>query len=59
MVSLLELEYAAAALFGLAVVVAGWGVASWLRTRKEKEIELRRKLYIEEQKRKKGWSDHV
>ncbi len=59
MVSLLELEYAAAVLFGLAIVVAGWGVASWLRTRKEREIELRRKLYIEEQRRKKGWSDHV
>ena len=59
MVSLLELECAAAARFGLAVVVAGWVIASWLRTRKEKEIELRRKLYIEEQKRKKGWSDHV
>lgn len=59
MVSLLELEYAAAALFGLAIVVAGWGIAAWLRTRKEREIELRRKLYIEEQRRKKGWSDHV
>lgn len=53
--SLLGLEYAAAALFGLAVVVAGWCVASWLHTRKKKEVELCWKLYIEEQKKKRGW----
>ena len=53
--SLLEIEYAVAALFGIAVVVAGWAVASWIHTRKKKEVELRWKLYIEEQKKKRGW----